>query len=238
MRPPWGEGAPATTPPKKSPRKFPAADRATACKGRSVRVATIVAIAFAASVNPFQKEKKSERAIAARISSADSASTPCETLRFPYHAGLWAGHADPSPVLRHDVAQDVGHVLAVVRGNLEPLEDLLVLEDPHDVQVVEQGGHGNVQEIVGDVLEPIDLNANQLDVLGVLHVADHPHGLLKGRRGFDDDLRPVQPRRAGLRDLEQSESVRGGVDEVEDVVQVRGERRDVLAVDRRNEGLV
>jgi len=65
----------ATAPPKKRPRKFPPADRMTAFAGVRTRVATIVEIAFAASVNPFQNAKKRATPIPA-YSRSEAIGTP------------------------------------------------------------------------------------------------------------------------------------------------------------------
>src|SRR5439155_12667799 len=45
----------------------------------------------------------------------------------------------PSLILRYDIAQDVGDVLAVIRGLLEDFRDLLELDDRAGILVSEEG---------------------------------------------------------------------------------------------------
>src|SRR4051794_28331328 len=106
------------TPNTKAATKFQNAAQATACTGRSTRVATTVAIEFAASWNPLLKSKTSaRRMVRMRRTSMGSG------------------------VLQQDPFDDVRHVLALVYGHLHALVDLLPLQDADRV------GAGRVEEL-------------------------------------------------------------------------------------------
>src|SRR6266699_6700679 len=212
---------------KTIPTKFPTAAIATAFVGVRTFVATMVAIAFAASWNPLKKSKEKTRRIAIRMISKNAiVSSGIE--RVP----------DLSLVLRHDVAQDVRDIFAVVRCLLESLRDFLQFDDSNRVGVLEQRGDRVVQEVVRDVLEVMDLDGDPLDFVPLFHVADHADGLLQEQRGLRDRVGELDHRFGRLVDLVQIQPIRGRVDHVEDVVQRTREGLDVLAVDGRDEGPV
>src|SRR6266540_1308841 len=160
---------------KTIPTKFPTAAIATAFVGVRTFVATIVAIAFAASWNPLKKSKEKTTRIAIRMISRN--------------AIVYSGRKrvpDLSLILRHDVAQDVRDIFAVVRRLLEPFRDLLQFDDSNRVGVLKQRGDGVVHEVVRDVLEVMDLDGDPLDFVPLFHVADHADGFLQEQRGLGD----------------------------------------------------
>ena len=68
----------------------------------------------------------------------------------------------------------------------------------------------------------------------VLQVAEEAHRAADRVRGLDEELRRLLEAGPRRRDLVEDEAVRGGVHEVEDVVERLDEGVDVLAVDRRD----
>src|SRR6266568_3147368 len=212
---------------KTIPTKFPTAAIATAFVGVRTFVATMVAIAFAASWNPLKKSKEKTTRIAIRMISKNAiVSSGIE--RVP----------DLSLVLRHDVAQGVRDIFAVVRRLLESFRDLLQFDDSNRVGVLEQRGDGVVHEVVRDVLEVMDLDGDPLDFVPLFHVANHADGFLQQQRGLRDCVGELDHRFGRLVDLVQIQPVRGRINHVEDVVQRAREGLDVLAVDGRDEGPV
>src|SRR3989442_1199622 len=161
---------------KTIPTKFPNAAMATAFVGVRTFVATIVAIAFAASWNPLKKSNEKTTRIATMM-IAERSAMPSPCLR----ASLRPAARDPdgSLILRHNVAQHIGDILAVVRGLLEDLRDLLELDDRHGILLTEERRDRVVHEVVGDVLEAVDLDGDPFDPIGLLHVADQPDRILQ-----------------------------------------------------------
>src|SRR5881396_2662335 len=161
---------------KTIPTKLPAAAMATAFVGVRTFVATIVAIAFAASWNPLKKSnEKTTRIATTRIAKRSAIPGPC--LRAS--SFLPRESSEDSLILRHDVAEHVGDVLAMVRGLLQDLRDFLELDDRHGILLTEEGRDGIVHEVVGDVLEAVDLDGDPFDPIGLLHVADQPDRILQ-----------------------------------------------------------
>src|SRR5436309_13907896 len=161
---------------KTIPTKLPAAAMATAFVGVRTFVATIVAIAFAASWNPLKKSnEKTTRIATTRIAERSAMPSPC--LRAS--SFLPRESSEDSLILRHDVAEHVGDVLAMVRGLLQDLRDFLELDDRHGILLTEEGRDGIVHEVVGDVLEAVDLDGDPFDPIGLLHVADQPDRILQ-----------------------------------------------------------
>src|SRR5256712_6105547 len=220
---------------KTIPTKLPAAAMATAFVGVRTFVATIVAIAFAASWNPLKKSnEKTTRIATTRIVKRSAIPGPC----LPRVLLLPREPSGDSLILRHDVAQHVGDVLAVVRGLLEDLGDLLELDDRHGILLTEEGRDGVVHEVVGDVLEAMDLDGDPLDPVGLFHVADHPDRLLEEPRPVFDYISELHHRLGRSINFIEADPARGGLDHVEDIVELGGEGLDVLPVDRRDERLV
>jgi len=109
---------------KTIPTKLPAAAIATAFVGVRTFVATIVAIAFAASWNPLKKSNEKD--------DEDRDDEDREEIRHSSPASARPSiprreTSDDLLILRHNVAQHVGDVLAVVRGLLKDFRDLLNL---------------------------------------------------------------------------------------------------------------
>src|SRR3989442_1024928 len=166
---------------KTIPTKLPAAAMATAFVGVRTFVATIVAIAFAASWNPLKKSnEKTTRIATTRIAKRSAIPGPC--LRAS--SFLPRESSEDSLILRHDVAEHVGDVLAMVRGLLQDLRDFLELDDRHGILLTEEGRDGIVHEFGGEGLDvlPVDRSDERLvqflvdpmdDLVAVvLHVLD------------------------------------------------------------------
>src|SRR6185312_4236975 len=98
-----------------APRKFRTAALATATRGLSARVETLVAIEFAVSWNPFVKSKK--RAIATTAQSVGSITAPL-------------------PVLDDDVRDGVRRRLAAVERALEPVVHVLPADHHQGIDAV------------------------------------------------------------------------------------------------------
>src|SRR5947209_12494659 len=221
---------------KTIPTKLPAAAMATAFVGVRTFVATIVAIAFAASWNPLKKSNaKTTRIATTRIAKRSAILSPYAPARPSLPPRETSGD---SLILRHNVAQDVGDVLAVVRGLLEDLRDLLELDDRHGILLMEERRDRIVHEVVCHVLEAVDLDGDPLDPVGLLHVADHPDGLPQEPRPVLDHVSELNHRLGRTINFVEADPARGGLDHVEDIVELGGEGLDVLPVDRRDERLV
>src|SRR3989442_8637877 len=221
---------------KTIPTKLPAAAMATAFVGVRTFVATIVAIAFAASWNPLKKSNaKTTRIATTRIAKRSAILSPYAPARpsIPPRET-----SDDSLILRHNVAQHVGDVLAVVRGLLEDLRDLLELDDRHGIFLTEEGRDGAVHEVVCHVLETVDLDGDRLDPVGLFHVADHPDRLLEEPRPVLDHVSELHHRLGRTIDFVEADPARGRLDHVEDIVELGGEGLDILPADRRDERLV
>src|SRR5205809_7038804 len=220
---------------KTIPTKVPTAAMATAFVGVRTFVATIVAIAFAASWNPLKKSNEKTIRIATMIIVKGSA-MPGPYLRVPPLRR--ERPPKPSLILGYDVAQDVGDVLAVIRGLLEDFRDLLELDDRHRILLSEEGSDCAVHEVIGDVLEAVDLDGDRLDPIGLLHVADHPDRALKKSRPVLDHISELHHRLGRTINLVESNPARGRFDHVEDVVELARKGLDVLSVDWRDERFV
>src|SRR3954471_14888504 len=204
----------ATCSERNAPTKFRIAAPPTAMLGGRARVEIEVATTLAVSWKPFVKSKASAVAMTSTKSRSEST----------------------SGVLQDDGLEHVGAQLRGVDAALEALVDVLPADHGHRVDaVVEQRRHRLAGHAVAVVLEAVDLDRV---VRQVAEVAQARHGLLDLARGVVEDRRqPVGLVHRRL-DLVEGEVVRGLLDEVDDVVERRGELEDVLAVDRRDEGLV
>src|SRR4051812_13920192 len=204
----------ATSSEMKAPTKFRTADSATAKRGDMARVDTEVAIAFAVSWKPFVK------------SNASAVMTTMTRMRSP----------DISGVLDDDALESVGDVFAGVDGVLEPLEDVLPADHDHRVDAaVEERGDRVARDAIALVLEPVDLDGV---VAQVLEVAQPRHRLGDLAAGLQQDVRQALGLLHRGLDPVEAQVVGHLVDEVDDVVELRREVEDVLAVDRRDERLV
>src|SRR3954451_11469874 len=84
-----------------------------------------------------------------------------------------------SGVLHDDAFEDVGDVLAAVRGLLEKIQDLLPLDDRDGVLLVlEERLHGGLVGTVGFVLEAIDFDRALGDALALFERLQRADDLL------------------------------------------------------------
>src|SRR2546428_14148878 len=196
----------------------------------------MLATAAAASWSQWKKSnEKTTRFAPTGIAERSAMPSPClrASLRLPPRET-----SDDSLILRHNVAQHIGHVLAVVRGLLEDLRDLLELDDRHGILLMEELRDRVVHEVVGDVLEAVDLECDPLDAIGLLHVADHPDGLPQEPRSVLDHISQLHHRLGRTINFIEADPARGRLDHFEDIVEPGGQGLDVLPVDRRDERLV
>src|SRR5829696_7111894 len=204
----------ATSSEMNAPTKLRTAAMPTASRGDSARVEIDVATALAVSWNPFVKSNAS--AVPTTIQRTKSWST--------------------LGVLDRDALEDVRDALRRVDGVLEPLEDVLPADHEHRVDPrLEQRRERLAHDPVALVLVAVYLDREVADVLEPAQPLDRLRDLL---------ARLVQDPRLllGLRhrrlDPVQREEVRHLLDPVDDVVEPRRQRVDVLAVDRGDERLV
>src|SRR5262245_35090073 len=179
-------------PRRKAATKLKNAAQRTASCGERTRVETTVAIEFAASWKPFRKSKAS--------------ATAMMKTRLPKPGGM----ARDLGVLHHDVADDVRVVLALVAGLLQPLVDLLPLEDLEGVPAVaaEEVGDDGAVELVGLVLEVGDAHRPLADARLVAEVPEEGGDGRDLRRHLDEDLGELAERLGRLLELEEDEVVR------------------------------
>src|SRR5919199_5450338 len=119
-----------------APTRLRTAEEATAARGRSARVPTVVAMAFAVSWKPLVKSKASATAMV-------------RTRRSVCASGI----------LDRDAFEYVGHVLAAVEGVLEEAVQVLQLYDlQRRVLAAEELGDGVARDRVADVLQAVDLD--------------------------------------------------------------------------------
>src|SRR5258705_1785941 len=201
-------------PKKRKAMKLKNAAQTTAARGDSTRVETTVAIEFAASWKPLMKSNERASAMIDHTTQG-------------------------SDILQNDPFDDVGHVLAAVRRGLEHLDDVHPLDDVLRVfAVLEEARERDLLDPVCFVLQPVDFARPLAHDVDAFHVPQHRHHVADQCGRPDEALRQVLRRLDRLVDLEQHDPVHGGVDEIEDVVDAADELVDVLAVERRDEGLV
>src|SRR5215216_3203986 len=203
----------------KAATKLKNAAQATAFWGDRTRVDTTVAMEFAASWKPFRKSN--ERAT--RMMKTTSA--------VPVVRGA------PSGVLDDDVADDVGVVLELVAGVLEPVVDLLPLHDLEGIAPIapEQVGDDGVVEDVGLVLEVGDAHDGLVDLQLVGLVPDQLRDALDLDRHLDQDPGELAQPVGGRSQLEVDQVLGHPFEIVQDVVEVGGEGADVIAVEGSDE---
>src|SRR6185436_12986139 len=210
---PFPTVAATLTPKPKAATKLKKAAHTTACSGVSTRVETTVAMELAASWKPLMKSKMS----ATRTMKTTTVST-----------GGTSGH------LEDDSLDDVGDVLAAIGDRLEGLVDLLPLDHLDGVGLgVEELGQAVAQQLVGAVLQPVDLH--RVLVKAGVHRAQALDGPVRGMRDVHDDVGQGARGRGRLLDPVDDQPLGHCLDEIQDVVQPGGEIVDVLAVDRRDE---
>src|SRR6266545_2670959 len=200
------------TPKPNAATKLKKAAHTTACSGVSTRVDTTVAIELAASWKPLMKSK---------IRATRTMKTTMESTGRSRH-------------LEDDPLDHVDDVLTPVGDDLHRLVDLFPLDHLDGIALLlEQRRQTVAQEIVGTVLEPVDLH--RVLVEAGVHRAQALDGPVHGVRLLHDHLGHGPRGRGRLLDAVHHEALGGGLDVVEHVVEPGGEVVDVLAVDRRDE---
>src|SRR5574338_278519 len=140
-----------------------------------------------------------------------------------------------SSMLDDDALDHVGDVLAGVDGVLEEAVHVLPLDDVDRVGAIgEEVGNRLPHDAVALVLQAVDLDPVRLDALEALELLERADDLLALQH---DDARLLGGGRRRRVDLVQDAGVGDLLDEVDDVVQAADELVDVLAVERRDEGL-
>src|SRR5215218_5232856 len=197
--------------------KLKKAAQTTASRGVSTRVETTVAIELAASWKPLVKSN----------TSASRTMAPTETRA-------------RSGMLDDDGLHRVGHVLEVVQGLLELLDDVL----PHQQVAGRVLGVEVVQVGPGPAVQPVALVLQLVDVdqVGPQRLLLEPAKVLQavgGRPGRPVDQPGLLDHRVQrLNHLVQHQHVGRRLDGVQHVVELAGQGVDVLAVERGDEGAV
>src|SRR5512134_853134 len=197
-----------------APTKFSPAAMRIAFRIERARVEMQVAMALAVSWKPLMKSNDS----AATITSARSANELSGILeRYPF--------------------EDVRGVFAAVGGRLQGLVDLLPFQDHDGVLLVLEKIRDRVAaDAVRLVLQRVHLDAMLVHPVHLLpHVGDPPVELAHGLEDQESQLLGLGGR---LGELVEGDARGRRVDEVDDVVEGRGQRQDVLALDRSDEGRV
>src|SRR5688500_12800968 len=194
--------------------KLKNAAQMTAAIGLSTRVPTTVAMEFAESWKPLMKSKTN--------ATATIATTYVTTaLR----------------VLERDALEDVRHVLTLVQRTLERVVQLLPLDDLQRIGIlsIEQAPDREMVDRVALLLEGLDLPRLLDHQTALLHPDD---GFLDPRGRSHQDRRQHLRRLARLLDPEHRHAPGSTVEQVDDIVQSRGQHVDVLTIERRDERLV
>src|SRR5437762_10914422 len=156
------------TPKPNAATKLKNAAHTTAWSGVRTRVETTVAIELAASWKPLMKSKS-------------RATMTMKTTRVSMRAGRGSGHLEDDPF------DDVRHVLAAVGDDLHRLVDLLPLDDLDGIALlVEERSQAVAQQVVGAVLQPVDLD--RVLVKTRIHVAQAADGPVHGLRRLPDHV--------------------------------------------------
>src|SRR3954451_12479856 len=206
----------ATLSEMKAPTKFSSDAYPTASRGAIARVEIDVATTLAVSWKPFVK------------SNASAVPTTMMTVRSSPRTQL--------RVLDDDAFEDVGHALGGVDRLFQALEDVLPADHHHRVDaVVEQRRDRLARDSVAVVLEAVDLDCVVRDVF---EAAQPRHRLGDLARGGVQHVSEVLPLRHRRLDLVEPEVVGDLLGVIDHVVERGRQRVDVLAVDRRDEGLV
>src|SRR5918995_967836 len=148
-----------------------------------------------------------------------------------------------STMLEIDAFQDVGDVLGAIRRVFEQPVELSpahAVDQCWDVgRVVVENGQRLIEDIIGLVLEAMDLDDVAADLIAVLaNVAEQRTALGKPPRLFVQEARE-EPRRLGrLRKPVQPEALSGFLGGVDQVVELDGKLADVLAVEGCDERAV
>src|SRR4051794_14904499 len=213
---PWATVA-ATCSEMNAPTKLRIAAIPTASFGDSARVEMALATTLAVSWKPFVKSK------------ARAAATTMTRIRSLFTAQALR-------VLDDDALEDVRDRLGGVDRVLEPLVDVLPADHDHRVDAaLEQSGGRLAGDAVAVVLEPVHLDRV---VRHVAEVAQPRHRLRDLAGGLHEHVGEPLRLLEGRLDLVEPEVVGDLLRVIHDVVERRGERVDVLAVDRGDEHLV
>src|SRR5271167_4712210 len=189
----------ATAVPKtKAAMKFQNAAHTTARKGVRTRVDTTVAMELAASCQPLENSKASVRTI-----------TAIRRLK------LGIGE---SSALDDDAFDYVGDVFAFIHSSFDDFEDFLPFDDLDGVFFfVEKLGDEDAAEAVAFVFVAVDLDAVFQSFFGSAEGFDSGSDFDGGR---DEDFEEFDGALADGVDAVKDEAAGGGVDEVDDVVQL------------------
>src|SRR5688500_9588928 len=143
----------------------------------------------------------------------------------------------PPGMLDDDPLDHVGRILARIDGVLEEGVDLLPLDHLDGIGSVigEEVRDRLAADAIALVLEPMDLDPMRRDVLEALELLECTDQLLAL---LHDDLGLLVRHRCRLLDLVEDAGVGDLLDEVEHVVQAADQLVDVLAVERRDEGVL
>src|SRR5262245_58282327 len=204
--------------------KLKNAAQATAWCGFSTPVDTMVAMELAASWKPLMKSK------------ASATRTRKTTTARPITAGSIAAS---SRMLEDDALDDVRHVLAAIGDQLEQLVDRAQLDELlHVGLLAEQARHRRAHHPVGVRFQPVYFLAGFQYRVGITQVGEEADGGPHAIAGHLADLRQLL--RLGRRapDVVQHHGLGHVLDQVQDVVHPRDEQVDLVAVERRDEGLV
>src|SRR5262245_41896975 len=141
-----------------------------------------------------------------------------------------------SAVLQDDGLEDVGDVLPHVRRRFETSVQLLPAQHVDGiVAAVVEIRHHRARDLVGFVLEPVELDGVRHQLLEVLQTGNR---LLNLDAGLGDDAGELDGFGAHGLHPEQHEAAADGLRRVEHVVETAGEAVDVLALERGDEGAV
>src|SRR3954470_16320300 len=199
----------------KAPMKLSSEAKPIATDGRAAPVEIEVATTLAVSWKPLVKSNASA---------------------VPTTMTMMMSELTSSAVLDDYALDDLGGRLGRVDRLLEHREHVLPADYDHRVDPVgEERGDGVTGDPVAVVLEPVDLDPVLVEVLERRQVLQPHRQLLAGGDEDFGQRRRLLHRRL---DLVEAEEVGGLLGEVDDVVHLRRQRVDVLAVDRGDEGRV
>src|SRR5262245_43682760 len=208
----------------KTAAKLKNAAHATAWCGFSTPVETMVAMELAASWKPLMKSKAS-----ATMTKNATAPRP-----------ITAGSITPRlGMLEDDALDDVRHVLAAVGDQLEQLVDRAQLDQLlHVGFLAKQPRHRGAHHPVGIGLQPVDFLAGLQYRLRVAQVREQANSCLHAVARHLADLRELLRLGGRAPDVVEHHGLGDVLDEIQDVIHPGNEQVDLVAVERRDEGLV
>src|SRR3954451_1341309 len=200
----------------KSAAKLNVAAQSTAVIGFRTRVPRSVAREFAESGKPLMKSK----------------TNAMMTIAMTYPITRRAA----SRVLQGDALHHLRDAHAAIGRALERVVHLLPLQHLERIGVAgEEVTHCGMVDRVRLLLQLLDVRCFDADGLRLTNRFDARLDVL---RGLDEPLRKLPGRFLHDVDVEHLEPTGGPVEQIDDVVETRGEHVDVLAIDRRDEALV